>query len=52
MPSDNAKAGHRKRLRDKFLKAGLVAFHDYEILGVFTSDSDDLQLSKIFGFGA
>ena len=31
---------------------GSDAFHDYEILGVFTPDSDDLQLSKIFGFGA
>ncbi|MDI6840109.1 MAG: DNA repair protein RadC [bacterium] len=24
--------GHRKRLRDKFLKTGLGAFHDYEII--------------------
>ncbi len=24
--------GHRKRLRDKFLRAGLCAFHDYEIV--------------------
>ncbi len=24
--------GHRKRLRDKFLRAGLKAFHDYEIV--------------------
>ena len=24
--------GHRKRLRDKFLKSGLEAFHDYEIV--------------------
>lgn len=24
--------GHRKRLREKFLKAGLEAFHDYEII--------------------
>ncbi|MCK5534730.1 DNA repair protein RadC [bacterium] len=26
------KAGHRKRLRDKFLKHGLKAFYDYEII--------------------
>jgi len=25
-------AGHRKRLREKFLKSGLVGFHDYEIV--------------------
>ena len=24
--------GHRKRLREKFLKAGLVGFHDYEVI--------------------
>lgn len=24
--------GHRKRLRDKFIKSGLEAFHDYEII--------------------
>lgn len=25
-------AGHRKRLRDKFLQSGLTGFHDYEVL--------------------
>ncbi len=25
-------AGHRQRLREKFLKSGLVGFHDYEVL--------------------
>ena len=25
-------AGHRKRLRDKFLKSGLSGFHDYEVI--------------------
>jgi DNA repair protein RadC len=25
-------AGHRKRLRDKFLKSGLAGFHDYEVI--------------------
>ena len=24
--------GHRKRLREKFLKSGLTGFHDYEII--------------------
>jgi len=32
MPSDNTHQGHRKRLRDKFLKSGLAGFHDYEIV--------------------
>jgi DNA repair protein RadC len=26
--------GHRKRLRDKFLKAGIGEVHDYEIVGL------------------
>ena len=25
-------AGHRKRLRDRFLKSGLDGFHDYEVV--------------------
>ena len=32
MPSDNTHQGHRKRLREKFLKSGLAGFHDYEIV--------------------
>jgi DNA repair protein RadC len=32
MPSNNALAGHRKRLRERFIKAGLKGFHDYEII--------------------
>ncbi len=28
----DSRAGHRKRLRDKFLKAGLKGLHDYEIV--------------------
>jgi len=32
MPSDNTPLGHRKRLREKFLKSGLAGFHDYEIV--------------------
>ncbi|KPA17040.1 protein containing DUF2466, partial [Candidatus Magnetomorum sp. HK-1] len=30
--SDDYKIGHRKRLRDRFFKAGLDGFHDYEIV--------------------
>lgn len=29
--------GHRKRLRDKFLKSGLAGFHDYEIIELLLS---------------
>jgi len=32
MPSDEMHTGHRKRLREKFLKTGLSGFHDYEIV--------------------
>ena len=32
MPSDNLPLGHRKRLREKFIKSGLAGFHDYEIV--------------------
>ncbi len=32
MPSDDMHTGHRKRLREKFLKSGLSGFHDYEIV--------------------
>jgi len=32
MPSDEIYKGHRKRLREKFLKSGLSGFHDYEIV--------------------
>jgi len=32
MTSDDAHRGHRKRLREKFLKSGLAGFHDYEIV--------------------
>ena len=30
-------AGHRKRLREKFLKSGLAGFHDYEIVELLLS---------------
>lgn len=32
MPSGDIYTGHRKRLREKFLKSGLAGFHDYEIV--------------------
>ncbi len=32
MPSKNPSAGHRQRLRDKFLRAGLASLNDYEIV--------------------
>lgn len=32
MPSSNRSLGHRQRLRDKFMKSGLDAFHDYEVI--------------------
>ncbi len=32
MPSDEIASGHRKRLRERFIKSGLAGFHDYEII--------------------
>jgi len=32
MPSDDTGKGHRRRLREKFIKSGLAGFHDYEIV--------------------
>lgn len=32
MAEKNSSLGHRKRLREKFLKSGLSSFHDYEII--------------------
>lgn len=37
MPSNNMPQGHRKRLREKFLKSGLAGFHDYEIVELLLS---------------
>ena len=37
MSSDNTHQGHRKRLREKFLKSGLAGFHDYEIVELLLS---------------
>ena len=32
MPDGGKTEGHRKRLREKFIKSGLAGFHDYEII--------------------
>ena len=37
MPSENLSAGHRKRLRDKFIKNGLAGFSDYEVVELLLS---------------
>ena len=37
MPSQNTSPGHRKRLRERFIKSGLKGFHDYEIVELLLS---------------
>jgi DNA repair protein RadC len=37
MPSEDIRQGHRKRLREKFLKSGLSGFNDYEIVELLLS---------------
>jgi len=37
VPSDIVHKGHRKRLREKFIKSGLGGFHDYEIVELLLS---------------
>lgn len=37
MPSEDVRKGHRKRLREKFIKSGLAGFHDYEIVELLLS---------------
>ena len=32
MSANDRALGHRKRLREKFIKSGLAGFHDYEII--------------------
>jgi DNA repair protein RadC len=32
VPAEDLHKGHRRRLREKFLKSGLAGFHDYEIV--------------------
>jgi DNA repair protein RadC len=50
-------AGHRKRLRDRFLQSGLIGFHDYEIvellltLGTPRRDCKEMAKDAIKQFG-
>jgi len=37
MPANDTAAGHRKRLREKFVKGSLTGFHDYEIIELLLS---------------
>ncbi len=37
MPAGDLYQGHRRRLREKFLKSGLAGFHDYEIVELLLS---------------
>jgi DNA repair protein RadC len=37
MSAEDAHRGHRKRLREKFLKSGMAGFHDYEIVEILLS---------------
>ncbi len=37
MPPRDTSAGHRKRLRERFIKGGLNSFHDYEIVELLLS---------------
>lgn len=37
MPPKETVLGHRKRLREKFVKSGLAGFHDYEIIELLLS---------------
>ena len=37
MTAENVHRGHRKRLREKFLKSGLTGFHNYEIVELLLS---------------
>jgi len=37
MPSSSVSQGHRKRLREKFVKSGVAGFHDYEIIELLLS---------------
>jgi DNA repair protein RadC len=37
MAEDNPNQGHRKRLREKFIKDGLAGFHEYEIVELLLS---------------
>ena len=37
MSSENVPIGHRKRLREKFIKSGLASFADYEVVELLLS---------------
>ncbi len=37
MAANSTPEGHRKRLREKFIKSGLAGFHDYEIIELLLS---------------
>ncbi|MFH1383271.1 MAG: DNA repair protein RadC [Chloroflexota bacterium] len=37
MPAEDVTRGHRKRLREKFIRSGLEGFHDYEIVELLLS---------------
>jgi len=43
MTSANLQEGHRKRLRERFLKGGLAGFADYEIVELSTESGDAPQ---------
>ncbi len=36
-PEENPEEGHRKRLRERFLKSGIEGFHDYEVVELLLS---------------
>jgi DNA repair protein RadC len=37
MSTENVPDGHRKRLRERFIKSGLVGFADYEVVELLLS---------------
>ncbi|MBI4187569.1 MAG: DNA repair protein RadC [Chloroflexi bacterium] len=37
VPAEEQSQGHRKRLRERFIKSGLAGFHDYEIVELLLS---------------
>ncbi len=46
MPSDSKAEGHRKRLREKFVKSVLASFHDYEIIELLPTLGSPLKDCK------
>ena len=48
MASGDSSLGHRKRLRDRFLRGGLSGFHDYEIVDIediFGGDTSSVAIN-------